>query len=271
MIAACPGCGARYRVDSSRVGPRGARVRCGRCEEIFRVEADGDRAGHFLLADADAERAKQIAASLSKTSIRVSVVHDGVEALGDILRAPPAVAVFDENLPRISGFALCDVLKRDPVLSQVHVVLGVSEEGVVATAAGGVEPDSIITWDDLGGWLAKRLDENEPTRARARRDGRTDFPSHGKVADEGDDLEKERVSAERLARIVVSDIVLYDPERFDRAAQVGRLMEALAAELREGRALLERRIDSRVLGERDFLADELARVIRTRRSSHDPG
>ena len=271
MIAACPGCGARYRVDSSRVGPRGARVRCGRCEEIFRVEADGNRAGHFLLADADAERAKQIPASPSENPICVSVVHDGVEALVDVLRAPPALAVFDENLPRISGFSLCDVLKRDPVLSQIHVVLGVSEEGVAAAAPGDVEPDSIVTWDDLGGWLVNRLDENEPTNARAGGHGRTDSLLHGRVADEGDDLEKERVSAERLARIVVSDIVLYDPERFDRAARVGRLMEALAAELREGRALLERRIDSRVLGERDFLADEVARVIRTRRSPDVPG
>jgi len=271
MIAACPGCGARYRVDSSRVGPRGARVRCGRCEEIFRVEAVDDRAHHFLLADADAERAKQIAASLSESGVRVSVVHDGVEALLKILRVPPSVAIFDETLPRISGSALCDVLQRDPVLSQIHVVLGVAEEGVAAAATGDAEPDSIVSWDDLGGWLAKRLEETEPKSEGEGGDSRTDPASLGDSTDESHDLEEERVNAERLARIIVSDIVLYDPERFDQAVRVGRLMEALAAELREGRAFLERRIDSRVLGERDFLADELARVIRARRSSDAPG
>ena len=270
MIAACPGCGARYRVDSSRVGPRGARVRCGRCEEIFRVEAADHRARHFLVADADDERAKQTAASLSESGVRVSVVHDGVEALLNILRAAPSVAILDETLPRISGRALCDVLKRDPVLSQIHVVLGVTEEGVVATATGDAEPDSIVSWDDLEGWLAKRLKETAPKSEREGDDSRTDPSSVGGSTDESDGLEKERANAERLARIVVSDIVLYDPERFDQAARVGRLMEALAAELREGRALLERRIDSRVLGERDFLADELARVIQTRRSSDAP-
>ena len=174
MIAACPGCGARYRVDSSRVGPRGARVRCGRCEEIFRVEAADHRARHFLVADADDERAKQIAASLSESGVRVSVVHDGVEALLNILRAAPSVAILDETLPRISGRALCDVLKRDPVLSQIHVVLGVTEEGVVATATGDAEPDSIVSWDDLEGWLAKRLKETAPKSEREGDDSRTD-------------------------------------------------------------------------------------------------
>ena len=37
MIVACPQCAARYRIDPSRVGPEGARLRCAKCESVFRV------------------------------------------------------------------------------------------------------------------------------------------------------------------------------------------------------------------------------------------
>src|SRR5262245_34965171 len=37
MIAACPHCGARYRIERERLPAQGARLRCSRCEAIFRV------------------------------------------------------------------------------------------------------------------------------------------------------------------------------------------------------------------------------------------
>ena len=38
MIAACPTCGARYRIDAAKLRPEGARLRCTRCEAVFRVQ-----------------------------------------------------------------------------------------------------------------------------------------------------------------------------------------------------------------------------------------
>ena len=37
MIAACPKCSARYRVDGERLAPGGSRLRCTRCRAVFRV------------------------------------------------------------------------------------------------------------------------------------------------------------------------------------------------------------------------------------------
>ena len=44
MIAACPKCGARYRIERSRLRPEGARVRCSRCGVAFRVRPPPQRA-----------------------------------------------------------------------------------------------------------------------------------------------------------------------------------------------------------------------------------
>ena len=79
-----------------------------------------------------------------------------------------------------------------------------------------------------------------------------------------DPLADERAKAERLARIIVSDIVLYNPEQFERALQTGNVVQALESGLQEGRELFRQRIDERVRAEKDHLAEELARVARSR-------
>jgi hypothetical protein len=76
--------------------------------------------------------------------------------------------------------------------------------------------------------------------------------------------EAELQKAERLARIVVSDIVLYNEQRFAAAVRAGNVLEAMEGDMQEGRALFIQRIDAGVRESRDFLADELLRVARQR-------
>jgi len=70
--------------------------------------------------------------------------------------------------------------------------------------------------------------------------------------------------AERLARIIVSDVVLYNEEKFAAAIRSGNVVEGLQSELQEGRAHFQQRIDENVRESKDFLAEELLRVARTR-------
>ena len=75
---------------------------------------------------------------------------------------------------------------------------------------------------------------------------------------------EERSNAERLARIIVSDIALYQPEKFTEAIRDGNPVEAMEAEIAEGRVLFAQRIDEGVRAERDFIVDELLRVAKER-------
>jgi CheY-like chemotaxis protein len=70
--------------------------------------------------------------------------------------------------------------------------------------------------------------------------------------------------AERLARIIVSDVVLYNEEKFAAAVRSGNVVEELQSELQEGRAHFQQRIDAGVRESKDFLEEELLRVARTR-------
>jgi hypothetical protein len=90
-------------------------------------------------------------------------------------------------------------------------------------------------------------------------------PAKDPVPPAADGLDQERAKAERLARVVISDIVLYQGEAFDRANQAGTLVEDFRFDLVEGRKLLAERLDPRVCSERDHLLEELMRVAEDRR------
>jgi len=69
-------------------------------------------------------------------------------------------------------------------------------------------------------------------------------------------------AAQRLARIMAAELVLYHRERFDAGMQAGDVLTAMAPEIEEGRVLLAQRMgadeDARQLLDQEILrvADE---------------
>jgi len=321
MIAACPSCHARYRVEDRRIGAAGARLRCARCRGLFRVRAPGtaaafpeadsrasdpartrpvassparpdpefqagpDTAGGILLADADPVRAQETVAHLTGMGLYVLRVRDGVEALMNLQRMQTSVVILSADLPRISGWDLSEIIKRSDSLSATGVVVvgpGPAPGQAAHMNERAHEPDLHIDRVDPSGPVVPFLERYglykpppsddlvpevadpeggappEPSLARTvpglTRSART--PATG--------LGEEREKAERLARIVVSDMVLYHPERFDLAPDEKGLLEDFGAEIQEGLALMSKRVDESVLSERAYLVEELLRVARER-------
>ena len=156
MIAACPKCGARYRIERGKLRAEGARLRCSRCEAVFRVSppqpaesepreeipvamiapepgrasaasappvTDAERARLVLVADAEIEAGKQIASALVDGGLQPVLVHDGVEAILTIQRTLPRAVVLDAGLPKMFGFQICELMKRNESLRSIQVVL----------------------------------------------------------------------------------------------------------------------------------------------------
>ena len=84
------------------------------------------------------------------------------------------------------------------------------------------------------------------------------------AADEDPEITEERERALRLARIAVSEMLLYSPDKFENAIRDGNLEQALDLEIQEARALLRQRISEEVRAETDFIIDELNRVAAER-------
>ncbi len=440
MIAACPKCQTRYRVEPGKLGADGARLRCSHCNAVFRVRlpadapaaahapaaatalsepgteslragnglardlsvaggvarsepspsgdpervrptpvtqpaaaelrsapqdapsrsqhgdsgvgnaAPADAAPHFdharlvLLAHPNPDACKRVAEALEREGLQVLVAHDGVEAILTVQRALPRAVVLDAALPKMFGFQVCELIKRNESLRVMQVCLigAIHREDRYRRAPNEIYgadfyiespslPGALIEWlgrigFDLRGKgpatptpasvealreplrsepplaakapasdaapraIPRSEPEPEPIEAEKSRlaagvqpgttEGRPgpippraapETPASakaiGRIGVSADPLAAERAQAERLARIIVSDIVLYNEEKFGAAVRNGGVLETMRDELAEGRALFRERIDVQVRDERDFLGDELMRVARSRGAS----
>jgi predicted Zn finger-like uncharacterized protein len=421
MIAACPKCAARFRIERERLAAGSVRLRCSRCEAVFRVRApevpepvkpaerpaahaplqaphDPARrpapaasAAHsaatraeteerapvsprepaargsapaggdsVLVAMSDAALAARTARLLSERGYSVQRAADGVEAMLEIQRKLPRAVVLAADLPKMFGFQICEIVKRNASLAHTWVVLvGAIHNpdryrreasdlyGADAYLEGPALPEGLLPLLEQGGVRAERPPREASAPAPAPRDlprapaaraasdpvpsaasrpapvaaaplpgaaaaaklgasatpqatslappdatspapSQATSPAAAKAASgraptagfapqpaavpgpaaahprADDGLDAERAKAERLARIVVSDIVLYNEERFSAAARAGNVLTVMAADLAEGRALFDERIDARVRAERDHLTDELLRSAKLR-------
>ena len=340
MIAACPRCAARYRIEKEKLRAEGVKLRCSRCQAVFRVRppAEGEEPADaaasaaaettaarqpalepapppaapaapeaaggdlVLVALPDAELAKRTEEALRSWGLRTASVTDGVEAMLEIQRQLPKAALLSAALPRMYGFQICELVKRNESLREIGVVLIGSIHhpdryrrppndlyGADAYVEEPDLPDSLHPALERLGLAPRRrpapqerpvraarapapaapvVDET-PTAARAvaaaaPAPARAPAASPAPAAPVDDGLADQRAKAERLARIIVSDIVLYNEEKFAAAVRAGNVMAALGPDLEEGRALFKERIDARVRAERDHLADELLRVAKAR-------
>jgi CheY-like chemotaxis protein len=281
-----------------------------------------------LVALPSEDLAKETVECLRSRGLRTAVVHDGVEAMLEIQRQRPRAVVLSATLPRMFGFQVCEVVKRNESLGSTFVVLAgaihdkeryrrppgelygadayleepdlpeallplLEREGLPVRPAGpgreaspvapagsereasplasGREASSALAPGGSAEPRAGRADDRAGSGPTPSGEGRPAgaagmaAPAAAPPVPAADDgLGEERARAERLARIIVSDIVLYNEDRFAAAVSAGNVVEVLGPDLEEGRAHFRERVDERVRGERDHLVDELVRVARAR-------
>jgi len=323
MIAVCPKCSARYRVATDQLGDGEAKLRCSRCQAVFKVRAPApaplapqsapaqpappavasvaapapqpapvapaplDRSRAVLVAHPDVEAAKVLAGRLAAVGLQPLLAHDGVEALLGLQRNLPRAAVLHGDLGRMSAGEVCELVKRNAELREIAVVL---IDAVPARGAGEpFGPDARLDGVRLEAGLVEGLRRLglpvampqpvaqpvapvappvvasppiAPAPAAPAPVAAPAAPAPLPAADDG--LAAERAKAERLARIIVSDVILYNEQKFMKAVVAGKVRESMDGDLEEGRSLFRQRIDARVRDERDYVGEELIRVARSR-------
>ncbi len=69
------------------------------------------------------------------------------------------------------------------------------------------------------------------------------------------------LSAQRLARTIASDLLLYNREKVERGIQEDNLFELLEAEIREGRELYKSRVSSEIIDTYQFLDRAIVDIL----------
>lgn len=319
-------------MEREKLTAGGVRLRCAKCESVFRVrapEAEADAHDRtqlhldpapatapaqavaakpvvaaakpiasaparpaatgdlVLIAIPEPDVAKRLADALGLRGLRTIVTHDGVEAVLELQRQLPKAAIVAAHLPKMFGFQVCELVKRNESLRGTWIVLAGAihnQERYRRAPTDTYGADAYLEMPDLPDGAIALLQQGGVTiRDGASAPRRAAAPEQAAVAPHApaapapraseaagsrgraaDGLEEQRAKAERLARIIVSDIVLYNEQKFATAIRNGNVVEALDGDLAEGRHLFQERIDARVRGERDYLADELLRVAKLR-------
>jgi CheY-like chemotaxis protein len=273
--------------------------------------APGPDAPLVLVGTPDEDVGKKLREALESWGLRAAIVADGVDTMLEIQRQLPAAVVLAPTLPRMYGFQVCEIIKRNESLQRIGVILlgAIHHPDRYRRPPGELYgADAYVEEPDLPEALFSELRQlgvmARPAEARPGGDvtaprpespgapagvpaplapgpaqpdpGRAPEPT---LADEprapsemaasassepSDELSDARAQAERLARIIVSDIVLYNEDKFAAAIEAGTVAESLGPDLEEGRGLFRDRVDARVQHEKDFLTEELLRVARTR-------
>jgi len=297
MIVSCPDCTAKMQIKFDRERLKGKRVtiRCAKCRHVFKTEiaaatvAYGDTSGsdlRVLVAHSDSELCEAVASILTREGISFSVCHDGQSALQNLDNQPPQVALMDVALPGLYGFEVVDKVRKRPGLETVKIILLSSVYNKLAykrTPSNLYGADDYLEKHHISDKLIpkiKSLVSGEPSvrepdpqpSAPPEEQESTDFQEEMndkiRAADENEtqpqegsvDVEK----AQRLARIIVSDIALYNQEKVESGVRDGTFYELLKDEIDEGRRLYESRVASDIQNMGDFLGEAFENFIARR-------
>jgi predicted Zn finger-like uncharacterized protein len=235
---------------------------------------------------------------LSPEPFDVSTYNDGKAAYAAIRQLNPDVVLLDVALPSLYGFEICEAVRKDPALSSLKLILLASiydktrykrAPNSLYGADGYIEkhhiPDSLVgminnlvsgqkqvepaemtkpPFEEEGQatpeWLSRReLAAQEAVREELKKDEERETSTPATAPPP--ELPESHVKARRLARIIVSDIVLYNQARVEEGVRQGNFFELLADDIREGRALYVRRVAEDIRRESDYLEEAFQELL----------
>ena len=96
----------------------------------------------FVLDD-DPAMVEAVMAVLVHDGFEVDGTSDAAAALRTLLRTPPDLVVLDVNMPGLTGWEICDILRRQPVTAALPVLFltgrGEVADRITAMQVGGTD------------------------------------------------------------------------------------------------------------------------------------
>ncbi len=221
MITTCTGCQTRYRLDDTRVPRRRLRVRCPRCASVFAL--DGTQAARVSPPE-DSLVIERASAD----------IFAGAAPSPATPAAPPAASLASPPRP------VAPVAAPAPATPVPAPAASLAEP--VAAAPAAAPPAAAATAPVAGAGAAVLT---EPSAAEP--DGRP-------RRDRGD-------KARRLARALVSDILVYNRDLRDRSLQEGNLIQALGPEIKKSWELYKERVTPEVANSTSHFRDALNDIL----------
>ncbi|MEK7313366.1 MAG: response regulator [Deltaproteobacteria bacterium] len=216
-------------------------------------------------------------------------VFDGVKAVEAVETWRPDLLIIDVALPKLYGFAVCDHVKKNPELKGTKVLLLTTlfdRKRYTRDPASLYGADDYVETHALAAELLPKVKHvldiersvNAPSAAAvvsqaagvpAQSAGRAEVKERQIVekvesAKQAMTTGSEEAHARRLARLIVSDIILYTDIEVEDAIKRGRFYETLKEEIREGIRYFKKKVSTPGAAEK-YLKDAFEEFLSKKR------
>ena len=276
MELTCKQCGARFRAAIPEPFTRPVRVACPSCSSQMVLKPAAD-AAHPRPVAAPPERTSDQAAPVPKRrrvaaiadeprpfrsflaehlrrlGFDVSTFENGESAFDFIRRTRADLAIVNVYLKGRLGVEVTEDIRGDAALEQTRVIL----IGALFRANRfRANPTNLYGADE---YIEEQIPEREFRQIIRRL-----FPEVGHT-DEYPLEPKEYDEARRLARLILSDIVIYHLEKVEEGIREDSFFEVLKNEIAEGRAYYDSRVPLRVRQDTEIFSETMQQFVRMKR------
>jgi len=289
MDLTCKQCGARFRAAIPEPLIRAVRVACPSCgnQMVLKPAADAVQPGpkrvvpppaadpmdetirdtrepapkrRRIAAIADEPRPFRtfLADHLGRLGFDVSVFETGEPAFDFIRRARADLAIVNVYLKGRLGVEVTEDIRAEADLGHTRVIL----IGALFRANRfRANPTNLYGADE---YIEEQVPEKE-----FRQIIRKLFPELGHKTGDVPVEPKEYDEARRLARLILSDIVIYNPDKVEEGIRDDNFFEVLKEEIAEGRSYYDSRVSLRVRQNTEIFSETLQQFVRMKREEID--
>lgn len=263
MELQCDSCGARYRAVVALPLERAVRVACPSCakqlvlkpqksrsrDQASRVLKRSQRTNRLaLIADEPRSFRDFLGSELREMGFEVRFFDSGDGVLEFVRETAAELLVLNVYLKGKLGVEISEAIKGDPELEDTRIVL----IGALFRANRfRANPTNLYGADEY-------IEEEIPSKELRKIVGGL-FPDVSRPVEvEPTEFDEAR----RLARLILSDIIIYNSSRVEHGIREGTFFEILGPEIADGREYYESRVSSAVLQKTDFFAETLQDFVR---------
>lgn len=263
MDLTCRKCGARFRAAIEMPLTRAVRVQCPACAHQMVLKPTQNSAPSTqhsfkrrrvgVIADESRPFRAFLADQLRTLGFEVSLFETGEPALDFIRRSHADLVIVNVYLKGKLGVEIAEDIKNDPSLDHTRVIL----IGALFRANRfRANPTNLYGADE---YIEEAIPEREFRQI-----------IHKFFADLGPPEEmpvesQEYAEARRLARLILSDIVIYHPAKVDQGIRDNNFFELLHEEIEEGRQYYESRVPMRVRRDTEIFSETLQQFVQMKR------
>lgn len=271
MDLTCKQCGARFRAAIPEPFTRAVRVACPSCSnQMVLKPAAGSappplpahqddaptmtkRRRVAVIADEPRPFRSFLAEHLRRLGFDVTMFETGEPAFDFIRRARADLAIVNVYLKGRLGVEVTEDIRADASLGDTRVIL----IGALFRANRfRANPTNLYGADE---YIEEQIPEKE-----FRQIIRKLFPEVGHT-EELPIEPKEYDEARRLARLILSDIVIYHPDKVEAGIRDDNFFEVLKNEINEGRNYYDTRVPLRVRQDTEIFSETLQQFVRMKR------